>query len=126
MPQAQVVALYRLLCFNQAALQFGEPLQVSTHSQHFLPLQGNGDVLDSRLTASGCGVINMAPGQGLFVCLHQQELVDFFPALNGDGVDPEFADPALTTQRRHGVLSGGHILNESFVIHDQSHIRNHP
>ena len=71
-------------------------------------------------------MIDMAPSQRLSLWLHQQELVNFFLALDGDSLCPELADPALTTQRRHGVLSGGHILDETFVIHDQSYIRNHP
>ena len=78
--------------------------------------------MNCRLTACGRGVIDMAPSQRLSLWLHLQQLVNFFLALDGDGLGPELADPALTAQRRHGVLSGGHIFDKAFVINDQSHI----
>ena len=104
--QTQIIALHRLLGFNQATLQFGQAFEIAAHGQQLACTQGQHHVLNGHLVADGREVVHMPPAQHIGRTLRVQHFLNFAATFAGDGVDPAATDPRLATQSGQVVAPG--------------------
>ena len=125
--QTQIIALHRLLGFDQTTLQNRNGLEVAAQREEGAVMsQGQHSVLQREDHALRREVVDVAPADVFARVFGREHFLNFGATFQAGGLRPGAPQPRRTAQRCEFGIAHGDILNDALVIHDERNVGSNP